>query len=106
MLKRDPKFVRDDDGQKAFSKLRSSIASSIYQWRSRPQNSRSATERPRVMKEAEFAFKQAFAYCPYSPEAVFHFMEMLLQLTTRFLFWKPAISWTRITSRSANGLTN
>ena len=31
------------------------------------------------MKEAEFAFKQAFAYCPYSPEAVFHFMEMLLQ---------------------------
>ena len=75
----DPKFVRDDDAQKAFSKLRSSIASSIYQWRSRPQNSRSATERPRVMKEAEFAFKQAFAYCPYSPEAVFHFMEMLLQ---------------------------
>jgi len=75
----DPRFVRDDDAQKAFSKLRSSIASSIYQWRSRPQNSRSATERPRVLKEAEFAFKQAFAYCPYSPEAVFHFMDLLLQ---------------------------
>jgi tetratricopeptide (TPR) repeat protein len=74
----DPKFVRDDDGQKAFSKLRSSIASSIYQWRSNPENSRSATEKPRVTKEAEFAFKQAFAYCPYSPEAVFHFMNLLL----------------------------
>jgi tetratricopeptide (TPR) repeat protein len=74
----DPRFIRDDDGQKAFSKLRSSIASSIYQWRSRPQNSRSATERPRVTKEAEFAFKQAFAYCPFSPEAVFHFMDLLL----------------------------
>jgi tetratricopeptide (TPR) repeat protein len=74
----DPKFVHDDDGQKAFSKLRSSIASSIYQWRSEPQNSRSATERPRVTKEAEFAFKQAFAYCPFSPEAVFHFMNLLL----------------------------
>ena len=74
----DPRFIRDDDGQKAFSKLRSSIASSIYQWRSRPQNSRSATERPRVNKEAEFAFKQAFAYCPFSPEAVFHFMDLLL----------------------------
>ncbi len=74
----DRKFVRDDDGQKAFSKLRSSIASSIYQWRSDGQNSRSATERPRVTKEAEFAFKQAFAYCPFSPEAVFHFMNLLL----------------------------
>lgn len=76
----DPKFVRDDDAQKAFSKLRSSIANSIYQWRSEAANSRSATERPRVTKEAEFAFKQAFAYCPYSPEAVFHFMTLLLNL--------------------------
>jgi hypothetical protein len=75
----DPKFVRDDDAQKAFSKLRSSIASSIYQWRSRPQNSRSAMERPRVTKEAEFAFKQAFAFCPFSPEVVFHFMDVVLQ---------------------------
>jgi tetratricopeptide (TPR) repeat protein len=58
--------------------LRSSIANSIYQWRSSPENSRSAAERPRVTKEAEFAFKQAFAYCPYSPEAVFHFMTLLL----------------------------
>jgi thioredoxin-like negative regulator of GroEL len=74
----DPKFIRDDDAQKAFSKLRSSIGSSIYQWRSRPSNSRSAAERPRVTKEAEFAFKQAFAYCPFSPEAVFHFMDLLL----------------------------
>ena len=32
-----------------------------------------------MTKEAEFAFKQAFAYCPYSPEAVFHFMDLLLQ---------------------------
>ena len=74
----DRKFIRDDDAQKAFSKLRSSIGASIYQWRSRPQNSRIPAERARVTKEAEFAFKQAFAYCPYSPEAVFHFMDLLL----------------------------
>ncbi len=74
----DRRFIRDDDAQKAFSKLRSSIGSSIYQWRSRPQNSRIPAERARVTKEAEFAFKQAFAYCPYSPEAVFHFMDLLL----------------------------
>jgi Flp pilus assembly protein TadD len=75
----DRKFIRDDDGQKAFSKLRSSIGASIYQWRSRPQNSHIPAERARVTKEAEFAFKQAFAFCPYSPEAVFHFMDLLLQ---------------------------
>jgi tetratricopeptide (TPR) repeat protein len=74
----DPRFIRDDDAQKAFSKLRSSIASSIYLWRSSAENSRSAMERPRVTKEAEFALKQAFAYCPYSPEAVVHFMNLLL----------------------------
>jgi tetratricopeptide (TPR) repeat protein len=72
----DRKFVRDDDAQKAFSKLRSSIGASIYQWRS--HNSHSPGEKSRVTKEAEFALKQAFAYCPYSPEAVFHLMELLL----------------------------
>jgi tetratricopeptide (TPR) repeat protein len=72
----DRKFVRDDDAQKAFSKLRSSSAASIYQWRAR--NSHSPAEKERVTKEAEFALKQAFAYCPYSPEAVFHFMDLLL----------------------------
>jgi tetratricopeptide (TPR) repeat protein len=72
----DRRFVRDDDAQKAFSKLRSSIGASIYQWRSR--NPHSPAEKERVTKETEFALKQAFAYCPYSPEAVFHFMDLLL----------------------------
>jgi tetratricopeptide (TPR) repeat protein len=72
----DRNFVRDDDAQKAFSKMRSSIAASIYQWRS--GNAHSPAEKARVTKEAEFALKQAFAYCPYSPEAVFHLINLLL----------------------------
>ena len=72
----DPKFVRDDDGQKAFSKLRSSIGG-IYQWRS---DYKSGAEGARCRKEAEFAFKQAFAYCPYSPEAVYRFVQLLLKM--------------------------
>ncbi len=72
----DRKFVRDDDAQKAFSKLRSSIGASIYQWRAR--NSHSPAENARVTREAEFALKQAFACCPYSSEAVFHLMNQLL----------------------------
>jgi tetratricopeptide (TPR) repeat protein len=74
----DPRFIRDDDAQKAFSKLRSSMASSIYEWRSWPQNSRSATERPRVAKEAEFALKQALAYCPYSTEVLNNLLTLIM----------------------------
>jgi len=71
----DRKFIRDSDAQKAFSKLRSSIGG-VYAWR--VQNSRTPEERERMFKEAEFAFKQALAFCPYSPEAVFRYINLLL----------------------------
>jgi tetratricopeptide (TPR) repeat protein len=32
-----------------------------------------------VEREADFAFKQAFAFCPYSPEAVYRYVNFLLQ---------------------------
>jgi tetratricopeptide (TPR) repeat protein len=75
-FKGDPRFVRDDDAQKAFSKLRSSIGG-VYAWRI--DNARSEPERLRCLKEAEFAFKQAYAYCPYSPEALYRFVNILLR---------------------------
>ncbi len=80
----DRKFVRDNDAQKAFSKLRSSIANSIYAWRLNPQcppeyRPKTQAETQRLFKEANFAFMQAFAFCPYSPEAVFHYVNLLVQ---------------------------
>jgi hypothetical protein len=33
-----------------------------------------------LIRETDFAFKQAFAFCPYSPEAVFHYINFLLGL--------------------------
>jgi len=79
----DRKFIRDDDGQKAFSKLRSSQAG-VYAWRLSPQcppEYRQKTEAGQLalMRETDFAFKQAFAFCPYSPEAVFRYVNFLLQ---------------------------
>jgi tetratricopeptide (TPR) repeat protein len=74
-FKGDPAFIRDNDGQKAFSKLRSSIAG-VYNWRI--ANSKTAPEQQRMLKEAEFAFKQAYAFCPYSPEALFRYVNLLL----------------------------
>ena len=73
----DRKFVRDDQAQKAFSKLRSSIGG-VYNWRI--ANAKSPAEQQRMIKEADFAFKQAFAFCPYSPEAVFRYVNLLLML--------------------------
>ncbi len=79
----DRKFIHDDDAQKAFSKLRSSIGG-IYAWRlmqSPPQyRPKSEAEYQRVLREAEFTFRQAFAFCPYSPEAVFRYVNLLLPL--------------------------
>jgi len=74
-FKGDRKFVRDEDAQKDFSKLRTAIGGSIYEWRAlRDPN---PAERARMQKEADFAFKQAFAFCPYS-EAVYRYAQFLL----------------------------
>jgi thioredoxin-like negative regulator of GroEL len=80
----DRKFIHDDDAQKAFSKLRSSIGG-IYAWRLSPQapgqyRPKSEAEFQRVLKEAEFTFRQSFAFCPYSPEALFRYVNLLLPL--------------------------
>jgi thioredoxin-like negative regulator of GroEL len=82
----DRRFLHDDDAQKSFSKLRSSIGG-IYAWRLEPDTRicppeyrpKSDAETQRIYKEADFAFRQAFAFCPYSPEAVFHYAKLLLQ---------------------------
>jgi tetratricopeptide (TPR) repeat protein len=79
----DRAFVRDDDAQKAFSKLRSSQAG-MYFWRLSPQcppeyRQKTAATQAALVRETDFAFKQAFAFCPYSPEAVFRYVNFLLQ---------------------------
>jgi tetratricopeptide (TPR) repeat protein/phage shock protein PspC (stress-responsive transcriptional regulator) len=73
-FKGDPKFVRDDQAQKSFSKLRSSIGG-VYSWR--VSQAKTPAEQQRMFKEADFALRQAFAYCPYSPEAVFRYTTLL-----------------------------
>ena len=76
-------FVRDDDAQKAFSKLRSSQAG-MYAWRVDPRicppefRQKTAASQAALIRETDFAFKQAFAFCPYSPEAVFRYINFLL----------------------------
>ncbi len=75
-FKGDRRFIRDDQAQKSFSKLRSSIGG-IYIWRM--NNAKPGTpEHRRLVKEVDFAFRQSFAFCPYSPEAVFRYVTQFL----------------------------
>ena len=71
----DRRFVEQSYAHKLYSKLRSSIAG-IYNYRI--ANSKSPEEQKRMMAEADFAFRQALALCPYSPEAVFRYVNLLL----------------------------
>ncbi len=87
----DPAFVRDEPAQKSFSKLRTSIAD-IYRWRINNYKlaitkEADAAKRDEMMQKQErmtreyiFALKQAWAFCPYSPEVLSHFTQLLLSL--------------------------
>jgi hypothetical protein len=70
----DPAFVSDPYACKAFSKLRGSIAG-VYSWRA--VNTKDEAERKRMNRAAEFAFRQALALCPYSPEVVGRYVRAL-----------------------------
>lgn len=76
----DMKFLRDDDAQKSFSKLRSAITG-LYWWRA--NSTTSAEEQQLLLREAEFSAKQAYALCPFSPEALYKLVNMLV-LQNRF----------------------
>lgn len=72
----DRRFIRDDNAQKAFSKLRSAIGG-VYAWRIN-QAGADRAKQDRLIKEADYTFKQAFAFCPYSPEAIFRYVNILV----------------------------
>jgi tetratricopeptide (TPR) repeat protein len=84
----DDRFIRDEQAQKAFSKLRSSIGG-IYSWRlgqppaggvTPPQYLATGANRAMIQREADFAFKQSLAFCPFSPEAVFRYVQLLMDM--------------------------
>ena len=73
-FKGDPIFIQDQAARKAYSKLRASIADSVYRWRY--DNAKSPEDKKRMLREADFAFRQAIAIHP-TPEAVFNYSKLL-----------------------------
>ena len=71
----DPRFIQNTYAHRMFSKERSSIAG-LYAWRA--QHAADAAEKERMNDAADFAFRQAWALCPYSPETVFRYVNLLI----------------------------
>ena len=75
-FKGDPRFIQNAYSHRIFSKLRSSHAG-LYAWRL--DQAAGEEEKARLTRAADFAFRQAWALCPYSTEAVFRYMNFLLK---------------------------
>lgn len=76
-FKGDPAYAKNEEAQKTFSKLRSSIGG-LYAWRA--EHATSDDERVSMRKAADTAFRQAFLLCPYSPEVIYHYTKFLVDL--------------------------
>lgn len=76
-FKGDAAFVHNEWAEECFSKLRSSLAG-LYVWRM--EHARDSDEREGMRNAADAAFRQSFALCPYSPEAVYGYSKFLSEL--------------------------
>jgi hypothetical protein len=72
----DRRFIQNDYSNKTFSKLRSAIAG-LYAWRL--DQAVGEQDKHRMAEAADFAFRQAWALCPNSSEAVFRYVNFLLK---------------------------
>jgi predicted Zn-dependent protease len=71
----DKDFAGNESARATFSKLRSSIAG-LYAWRA--EHSRDTDERDRMYRAADLAFRQSYAKCPNSPEAIWRYVNLLI----------------------------
>ena len=71
----DETFVTNEFATQAFSKLRVSIAG-LYAWRL--MNQSKGDDPARLRAEADYAFRQAFTFCPTSPDVVIRYANFLV----------------------------
>jgi len=81
-FKGDPQLVQNDYARQMFSKFRSSIAG-VYAWRCSAQcpaeyRQKTPAAQAALNRETDFAFRQAWALCPDSPEAVYRYINFLM----------------------------
>ena len=72
--KGDKSFAANAASRKTLSKLRCSIAG-IYAWRM--DHAQDADDRERMYRAADLALRQSYAICPYLPEAIYRYLNLL-----------------------------
>jgi len=70
----DERYVQNEYTCKMFSRERAAIGG-LYAWRA--EDTADPGEKKRMNEAAEFAFRQAWALCPYSSEAVYQYINLL-----------------------------
>ena len=70
----DKQFIQSDYACRMFSEERANIAD-LYAWRAK--QAADPGERERMSRSADFAFRQAWALCPYSADATFRYANFL-----------------------------
>ena len=96
----DPQFVQSEYWSKGFSKLRGSIGG-LYAWRA--QHATDAAEKKRMNDAADFAFRQAWALCPYSPETVLRYVNLLTSQNRRADALRVAETAAKMPEMKGNG---
>lgn len=71
----DPGFVQNGYTCRMFSRERAAIAG-LYVWRAK--HAKDDSEKKRLAGEADFAFRQAWALCPYAYEAALSYVNFLM----------------------------
>jgi len=74
----EPQFLspnRDPNANEDFADLRAAIAG-VYAWRA--SNAKTSEEKRRMSSEADFAFREAFALCPWSKVTVTGYVQLLI----------------------------
>jgi hypothetical protein len=75
-FKGDAEFVQDGETQKAFGRMRAAVAG-LFAWHA--ANAKGEADRQRLNKEADYAFLQAVAIGPASPDAVSRYARRLVE---------------------------
>jgi hypothetical protein len=70
----DPRFVQNGYSQKMYSKLRSAMAG-LYEWRA--NHATDATDQQHMLREADFAFRQAWVLGPDALETEYRYVNFL-----------------------------
>jgi hypothetical protein len=74
-FKGDPRYIQNAYSQRTFSKSRAAIAG-LYGWHA--DHAANPADKEHMLREADFAFRQAWALGPCSPEPVFRYVYFLV----------------------------